>query len=130
MEISIINDLDSSEISYDDLISYLSQVVLCKTDEEIGKYHRELETSKSLLQTLQAQIEKQKKIKDSVTKQLAKEKQLSRVFNLISTLKKEGSIRGQNAVKISNVLNRIEDMEFYELRTLEEKLTLYLPDHV
>lgn len=127
MLIETTNLVDTENLSNENLLSYLSQVVLCKTDEEMKiredkiKFlrHEMNEKKKSLRETKNRLIH--------VYSESKRLDALSDVLELINTLNKEGVLIGKNRVKIFRLLDDINEQSFQKLRTLEERLSIYLP---
>ena len=55
-------------------------------------------------------------------------KDLYEVLQLIDTLKQEGILIGNNRVKISRLLYRVQDQNITMLKTLKKKLSVHLPE--
>ncbi len=128
MFIQQLNEIDAATLDKEDIMKYLSQVVLSKTDEEISKKHEQLEESKMSLTKIKDQLQRMKKTSAEVSKEYAREKQLSRILSLIAALKKEGAIRGNLRVKIIKLLSTVHKMDFYELRNAEQEYSIHLPN--
>lgn len=128
MQVEYLNNVNSNEFNYDDLVNYLSQIVLSKTDEEIEKKQFELDKIKASLINKKTEIEALKERNTNLSKELAKEKQLARVLSLVTTLNEEGVIRGKNRAKIDHLLKNIEKLSFFDLRNVEESLSIYIPN--
>ncbi len=128
MFIQQLDELNSATLDKDEIMNYLSQVVLSKTDEEISRKHLQLEQSKKSLTKVKEQLNRVKNTSTEVSKEYAKEKQLTRILSLIAALKKEGAIRGNLRVKIIKLLNNVHKMDFYELRNIEQEYSIHLPN--
>lgn len=127
MEIDTIRTGNSKDVSIDSLISYLSQIVLIKTDEEM-----EIRDNK-IKQLRYNMVEKQKRgkeLKDRLLHVYSESRRLDallNVLNLISTLKKEGVLIGKNRAKVFRLLDEIDEQSFQTLKSLEGKLSIHLP---
>ena len=129
MEIEQLNRIHGYDMSHRDLLSYLSQIVLSKTDEEIEIREGEIKIKR---QELTESKERLKNIKERLIRISVESKRLGalyRVLKLIDTLKQEGVIIGNNRAKITKLLHDIHEQNFQKLRALEERLSMYLPDH-
>lgn len=128
MLIQQLDEVSSNTVNQDDLMNYLSQVVLSKTDNNISKLNKKYEESKINLVKLKDQLNKIKKTNSEVSNEHAKQKQLSRVISLIMSLKKEGVIRGNLRLKIIKLLSNVYKMDFYQLRDVEQEYSIHLPN--
>lgn len=127
MKLSQIPRTRGIDISRDDLLSFLSQVVLRVIDDEAKSKNIKLDESRSNMKLLQVELKKQKRVLASITSELSRQKQLHRVLKLLETLRREGALVGQNVKKVDYILETIEEMDFHGLRNLEERLCVYLP---
>ncbi len=117
------------DLSNQELLSYLSQVVLTMIDEEAKRKREVLEEWKNKAQTLKSEMSKKKEILQSYSSELSKQKALGRVLSILKSLKNQGALAGQNGRKIAGVLQNIKSKDFHALRNLEERLGAYLPDN-
>jgi len=117
------------ETHFSDLLDYLCQVVISRTDEIIQQENTEfIETktniaaSESLMKTYKSDVERLKL-------GLAKEKKLKEVLSLIGTLEESGSFTvGQSRTKVLKILEEIDEKDYETLKNLEQKLSLYRPE--
>lgn len=128
MKIELLGEINGNELNQEDLLSYISQIVLTKTDKEISKRHKILEVGKKNLKAMREQLNNSKNVSNKIEKDYAYSVQLSKVISLITALKKEGVIRGALRPRIIRLLNEINKMDFHKLREVEEKFSMYLPD--
>lgn len=128
METKELSNLNAEDIDIDELTQHLSQLVLTRTEKEIGDRQHLLIQKKDYLKKSKELIKPLKQEYDSLVSNLSKEKQLSRVLSIIDTLKKEGKLVGKNKITVRDVLLKLDKMDFEKLRKLEEKLSIYLPD--
>lgn len=124
-EITSEDILPSDELEPNDLINYLCEVVLSKTDDEIKESKQALNKLTKSVQHINIQFKEIKKNYDMITSEIAKEKQLKRVLNRIETLYKEGSLRGQKKTSIIEILPKLKNYDFSKLSRLEEKLSIF-----
>ncbi|MCK5020878.1 MAG: hypothetical protein KAS32_27910 [Candidatus Peribacteraceae bacterium] len=129
MEIKALSEVDGSTIATDELLSYLSQIVLSKTESEIGSKEKNLRESQTIISQSKAQLQEKTEMLTQLTLEMKRAKTLYRVLATIDTLKKEGVLVGNNRTKISKILPTIQDQSFQNLRAIEEKLKVYLPDN-
>lgn len=120
--------VSGTSFSEQDLLSYLSQVVLTMIDEETKKKHMILKGTKQEIFDLQKNLEKEKDQVGFLSSELSKQKALSRVLDVIGTLKREGVMVGQNKAKVYKKLLELDNMNYHELRNLEERLAVQLPE--
>lgn len=128
MQISQADAIGGTELSHQDLLSYLSQVVLTLIDEEAQKKHRTLTEWKEKARVLKNELLKEKENLQSYTSELSRQKALGRVLSILKSLKSQGALSGQNGRKVAKVLETIDGKDFHALRILEERLGAHLPD--
>ena len=128
MQISQAECIGESDLSQQDLLSYLSQVVLTLIDEEAQRKHETLGEWKNKAQTLKVELTKEKEKLQGYSSELSRQKALGRVLSILKSLKSQGVLSGQNGRKIIKVLETIDSKDFHALRILEERLGAYLPD--
>lgn len=114
----------TKELNYDDLIFYLSEIVLSKVDEEIELKQNQIDKNKKLFNDMKNEIKELQNIHKNVVDELAKEKQKERVLNLVTALRKEGVVRRNDRLKLIDMLNKIDKYSFDDLRELEKKISL------
>lgn len=128
MKISAKTQMDGESLSQRDLLTYLSQVVLSKTDEEIemaaleaGQAKRDLTEAKKKL----------KAVKTGMNRLLIEHQRFKimlSVLQKIDTLRKEGVIVGENKMQVRKILTGIEGKSIRQLKSLEDKLSSYVPE--
>jgi hypothetical protein len=129
MKISQLDEINGSTFSTKGLLSYLSEIVLSTTDEDIRKKKESLGKEKKLIESSKEEL---RSIKESLITESVKKKRLISLYNVlntIDTLRKEGLLIGSNRAKVSKILQTVKEKDFRELRTLDERLALYLPDN-
>ncbi len=129
MKIEFIGLVKNEKNFDENLMLYLSQIVLTKTNEKIKKSHQEFLESKLVLTESIKGIKGIKNDLLSLTKELSRVKTLKRVISLIYTLKKEGVLIGKNRLTILDLLDTLRMKDFSSLRNIEENLSIYLPDN-
>lgn len=133
MEVSVFSTTSDSILSSKELLSYLSEIVLSTSDDEVRKRKESLDEKSS---SLARKKERLRELKVEVIKSAAERKRLKslkRCLDLINILKREGVLRGVNRSGLSQILGNIEKKDIQSLNRLEERLTIYLPektDHI
>jgi hypothetical protein len=125
MNITRLNVVDGKLLPLDGLLSYLSQIVISKTDEKIVRKKESLEKTK---EGLKRSLEKLRTVKERlgfVSTECKRLEALQEVLQLINNLKQEGVIIGANKAKISKLLYTIQDHNIKTLKTLKSKLLMY-----
>jgi hypothetical protein len=124
-EVSTSKEIESNDLEQNDLINYLCELVLSMTDDEIKQAKTNLNELTKSVQNKNGNFKAIKKNLDSITSELAKEKQLRRILIRIETLNKEGSLRGQKKTSILKILPQLKSYDFSKLSRLEEKLSIF-----
>ena len=127
MDIKKYTEVNGSNLSQQELLMYLSQVVLCKIDEGTRKEHQKLESSRDQVRQFRDKVKKKRSLASKAASELSKQKALSRVLTSLETLKREGLWAGQNGKKLSKLLETVEERTFQQLVELDEQLGIYLP---
>jgi len=128
MDISRLGNIHGSSLSSDSLLSYLSQIVLSKIDEKIEKRQKHLNEAKNILSESKSRLRETKERLTHISTEYERLKALYEVLQLIDTLKQEGILIGNNRVKISGLLYRVQDQNITMLKTLKRKLSVHLPE--
>jgi len=111
------------------ILSYLSKVIISKTDEEIEKKKNIYVENKEHLSQLKDSL---KLKKETLIKEVVEQKRLSKLYEVlrtVDTLKKEGVLIGNNRVKIMKMLDKLQDQNIQTLKSVGDKLIIYLPDN-
>lgn len=124
MIIREICEIDSSNLEYQDLFYYLSQIVLSKTDEEIETKHKEFLESSDSLEKAKDELKDIKKNLLSCSREIGRLQTMTSIVSMIDTLKKEGVLFGDKRSKVLGALNDITSKNVSQLRELEDKLRL------
>lgn len=129
MEISKLKSCNGYNTSTQDLLSYLSQIVLTQTDEKIEQKRRALDNIKESVSEAKDDL---KILKERLIRVRSEQRRLDalyKVLRLIDNLKQEGVIIGANRTKISNLLYKVQDQDVKSLIKLRSRLSTYIPDH-
>jgi len=118
-----------SNVSVDRLLTYLSDIVLTKTDEEIKLKQQELDGSRSLFKDSKERLKEVKNRLNIVSKEEDRLTNLYKVLNTVQALKQEGTLVGKNRIKVLNLLGNIDNYNTKSLKNLQKKLDYYLPDN-
>ena len=129
MIIQSLTEVDGNSVSSQDLLEYLSQIVILLTDDQIEQSSRELEQYKLGLEESKTRLESIKVKILATSKEYKRLKVLNNVLSKIDALRKEGVLVRQNKVKILNLLSNIENKSISQLKVLENKLSVYVPDN-
>jgi len=111
MEITTIQPVNGRDLSIQDLISYLSQVVLTQIDEKIERKRGTLDQIKELISETKVEL---KTLKERLVHVRAERKRLDALYGvlkLIDSLKQEGVLIGTNRTKISSLLYKVQDLD-------------------
>ena len=117
----------NKNLNLDDFMNYLACAVLTMENTEVQELHKTLQDTKLSLTESKRKMDIVKMKIDSMSKEYAREKALSRVLSLISLLKREGRLTAQNRIKVVQILETIHSLEFDSLRAIEQKLSILLP---
>lgn len=124
-----INSYDSINLNlgFDDLVFYLSQVVLSKTDEKIKESHQKYIDSKELLDTKQNELKIARSRLLKTIQEYDRIQTLQEVVKLIDTLRREGALLGGDRSKMLNLLSKVKDKDITSLKSLKNNLTVNIP---
>lgn len=128
MEINYHTTLGGKDLSEKDLLTYLAQVVLSKTDDEIERENAELTRSKNQLSEAKDTLKSVKGRLSVLLTEYERTRVMYEVLKKIDALRKEGVLVGANVTKISKILTNIENQPLRALRSLEDKLSAYVPE--
>lgn len=128
MDISELDVVNGKTIPLDGLLSYLSQLVVSKTDDKIERKQQSLDRAKQNLLESKDRLKTIRERLKHVSKEYNRLEAMYEVLKLIDTLKQEGVIIGSNKNKISRLLYRIQEHEIETLQTLKARLSTYLSD--
>lgn len=128
MQIVSHDEVAGNDIEFNDLIAYLSEVVLSRTDEEIERHKTLAKDAQREYKNLAKEIGVKKNHLLGLNREKAKFLALSRVLSLIDTLNREGKLIGKKRDQIASLLHKIQNYDFSKLRELEESLSVHLPE--
>ena len=128
MNIAELDIVDGSLLPLDGLLSYLSQLVICKTDDKIERKQQSLNKAKEDLIGSKTRLKAIRERLGHISNEYKRLEAMYEVLRLIDNLKQEGVIIGNNKDKISRLLYKIQDYEIEALKTLKVKLSNYLSD--
>ena len=117
------------DLSSRDLLNYLSQVILSKTDEKIEIEQTLIKENKEQVQSLRVNLKSKKEMLKKILEEKKRVETTSKVIKIIHTLSQEGGLIGNSRSKLSRTLFSLNDKSYKQLRSLEEKLSMYLPEH-
>jgi hypothetical protein len=128
MVVESLSPVNGDLISSNDLLEYLSRVILQMTDDQTDTANKELANSKRNLEESKARLESTKDQIVHALKEYKKLTILNSVLSKIEALRKEGVLVGQNRIKILSLLSKVENQSYGQLETLEKKLSIYVPE--
>ena len=127
MNICLMDEIVTDSLEYQDLVSYLSQIILSKTNEEVEDRHKAyLESQRSLSQAKNNLKERREKLLEA-SRKLSRLRILAGIVSMIDGLKRETVLYGSKKVKILRLLGDLETKSYPQLRSLEEKLRIHIP---
>ena len=128
MQINSYQSIGGNDLSEKDLLSYLAQVVLSKTEEKTERATEELTQSKDQLMEAKDQLKSVKHRLTVLMGEYERIRVMHEALRKIDALRKEGVVIGVNKSKIAKILTNIEDQSLQALRSLEDKLSAYVPE--
>jgi len=128
MDINELDTVNGKLIPLDGLLSYLSQLVICKTDDRIERKQQSLDRAKKDLLESKDRLKTIRERLEHVSKEYKRLEAMYEVLRLIDNLKQEGVIIGNNKNKIARLLYKIQDHEIETLQTLKARLSIYQSD--
>ena len=128
MKIDVLDRIPENEYDKEMILDVFTEKISEIIDEDIYNIRLKLNEKKEALKKKEINFEEIKRRSDEISKKYSREKQLSRVLSLLDTLKREGSIRGNNRIQMMKKMENIISMNFFKLRELEEFLSQFLPD--
>lgn len=118
----------NQDFPMDDLLNYLSEMILSLTDEEIERESSQLNFIKERLNGEKNRMKSVKKELVVAAKEYQRLSVLKSVLTKVDTLRREGILVGDNRNKISELLATISRKSLRHLRSLEDKLSIYVPE--
>jgi len=128
MEINAMHTIGTKDLPKEDLLTYLSQVVLSKTDEEVKRATDYLNLTKGQLSEAKESLKSVKRRLLVLMEEYDRLRVMHEVLRKIDALRREGVIVGQNKIKINNILMNLEQQPLGTLRSLEDRLSAYVPE--
>ena len=128
MKVTARRKMVGESLSQRDLLTYLSQVILSKTDEEIELASGEAAVAKKDLTEARKKL---KAVKNGMNRLLIEHQRFKimlSVLQKIDTLRKEGVIVGENKMQVRKILTGIEGKSIRQLKSLKDKLSSYVPE--
>lgn len=121
-ELGISND---PNIRYDNLLGYLSKELFLLQNDRVRKSFIRFKECEMEFISVKQQIRYLKDCYKEESKEFNRQRSLTRVVNLIETLKKEGILEGDNKSKILSLLRNLKSLNITNLANLEEDLSVY-----
>lgn len=130
MIIRQVDESDPGTLQYEDLLSYLSQVVLSQTDDEIETKHSAYRKSKQDLQYAKGSLDSNRREMLEASKELSKLRVIDEILSIIESLNENGMLYGPRKSKFLALLNDLRTKSFPQLKSLAEKLRIQMPQGI
>jgi hypothetical protein len=128
MKITELDVINGELLPLDGLLSYLSQIVISKTDDMIEGKQRSLEKARKTLSDSKIRLKTISERLSTISNECKRLEAMYNTLQLIDVLKQEGMIIGNNKNKISRLLYKIQDYDFEDLTKLKLRLSTYISD--
>lgn len=108
--------------SLTNLVESIFEIAYTIKDDELKKvYTEKVNLQKKLKEDVEKFSTKKKKLNE-LTSELAKQKVINKILNLIQNLKAKGVLKGKSAETVGKLINELDKKDFQTLREIEEKL--------
>jgi len=123
MLIKKINE-DKRDIPIEDLLDYLSQIVISKIDETCCEIDNELSQKKEKYRRLKETYVELKQQSEEIIRQLSRIRRISEIIENVDKIMKNDKIDGSTKNDILSYLEGIENKEPSDIMVIEEKIKL------
>lgn len=130
MLVKELHEINGRYLEYHDLLNYLSQIVLSKTNEEIKKKRESYLGSKLLLKTSKNDLRKKRERLLELSKEIGRVNILLEVVSTIDTLCKESVLYGDKRSKVLALLDNLLDKDSQQLMVILDRLRVYVPEDI
>ena len=128
MIIRQLNEINTSAVRNQDLINFLEEIVLSKTEEEIEKKEKELLETKRTLEKSKNDLKENRNKLIDLTRETSRFQLIGNILSMVEILKREGFVYGETKTKILNLLGKLKGKTFSQLKAIEEQLKIHMPD--
>jgi len=124
LEISSTEKINGEYLNTEELLSYLSQIVMVKKDEDLRKKSEQIKTIKSKIRNDKDKLNQLKIRLKHVHNENNRLSKLHDVLSNIQSLMREG-LMGNNRLKVINLLDNIKDDDIKTLDRINLKLSQF-----
>lgn len=117
-------DKDKRDIPIEDLLDYLSQIVISKIDENCSSIDRELTSKKTLFKKLRIENRDLISKSEEIIRQLSKIRRIYEIIENVDKIIVDEQIEGSTKKEIILLLDGIESKEPGDVLVIEEKIKL------
>jgi hypothetical protein len=128
IKISTIQKQNNTILNTNELLDYLTQIILSKIDTQVQDKQNKLNETKLIYNEKKNLVKQQKKDLLNKSREISKLNKISKILTLITTLREEGRIVGNTRKQIIDLLNKINGLSITQLIKIEEKLIIAIPE--
>lgn len=128
IKISTIQKQNNTILNTNELLDYLTQIILSKIDIQVQDKQNKLNETKLIYNEKKNLVKQQKKDLLNKSREISKLNKISKILTLITTLREEGRIVGNTRKQIIDLLNKINGLSITQLIKIEEKLIIAIPE--
>lgn len=128
IKISTIQKQNNTILNTNELLDYLTQIILSKIDLQVQDKQNKLNETKLIYNEKKNLVKQQKKDLLNKSREISKLNKISKILTLITTLREEGRIVGNTRKQIIDLLNKINGLSITQLIKIEEKLIIAIPE--
>lgn len=128
IKISTIQKQNNTILNTNELLDYLTQIILSKIDIQVQDKQNKLNETKIIYNEKKNLVKQQKKDLLNKSREISKLNKISKILTLITTLREEGRIVGNTRKQIIDLLNKINGLSITQLIKIEEKLIIAIPE--
>lgn len=125
-----VTESQNESLDISQLNSYLTQIVLSISDDEVKKKKNEYLEQKRDLVRVKKELSQRKKQISEIQRSYSREKAIYRLVKIISALQKEGVLTTNWKLRnqLLDVIPKFQKLTLDSLVSLQEKLYVHLPD--
>jgi hypothetical protein len=128
IKISTIQKQNNTILNTNELLDYLTQIILSKIDTQVQDKQNKLNETKLIYNEKKNLVKQQKKDLLNKSREISKLNKISKILTVITTLREEGRIVGNTRKQIIDLLNKINGLSITQLIKIEEKLIIAIPE--